>query len=73
MVWMVGLSSPMLHNMPDLFHDDQDLPESPSLRISDCIPLSVQVQQNLVEETEDQQNSPYHQSGHIDLAISRLR
>jgi hypothetical protein len=77
---MVGPSSPVLSNMPDLFHDDQqDLPGSPLLRISDCIPLSVQVHGN-VQETQDQQNLPYHhhhqqqqQHGIVTtLAISRL-
>ncbi|KAG7356314.1 hypothetical protein IV203_001000 [Nitzschia inconspicua] len=66
-VWTVGPSPPVLENMPDLFHDDQDQPGSPLLRISDCVPLTVDVgQTNDSSEEEEELNRV------CTLAISRL-
>jgi hypothetical protein len=78
-IWMVGPSQPVLENMTgagDLFHDDQDQPGSPLLRISDCIPLKVQIpslsssEPNFVQDDDQQQ--PSSSSTVITLAISRL-
>lgn len=67
-VWMFGPSASVLENLPDLFHDDQDQPGSPLLRITDCVPLSVQVgASNGLEEHEQQPTNRV-----VTLAISRL-
>ena len=75
-IWMVGPSQPVLENMTgtgDLFHDDQDQPGSPLLRISDCIPLKVNIPSAVPEHNLDQDDDQ-EQSGStvITLATSRL-
>lgn len=60
-VWMLGPSDQVLENMSsrELFHDEQDHPGSPLLRISECIPLQV--------ETGEQ-----HEPTVLTLALARL-
>jgi hypothetical protein len=67
-VWWLGPSGPVLESMTsdaqDLFHDDQEQPGSPLLKISDCVALHVEAPTKQLPEEEE--------SMVVTLVISRL-
>ena len=67
-IWWLGPSGPVLESMTsdakDLFHDDQEQPGSPLLKISDCVALHVEAPTKQVTEEDE--------SIVVTLVISRL-
>lgn len=74
-VWMMGPSGSVLENMTDaakdLFHDNEEQPGSPLLRISDCLVLPVETMPTPVSSAEEV-TAPPQNSMVLTLSLSRL-